>query len=114
MICDYWETFCRLVPVRMPDDLGGTDTAWTEDTYFAGGVIDAAGTCVTPGGLPTLQTQTMLLHSPEITLGLHDRVRRLRDGAEYLVTGSSDDRRTPPCAALAYACVPVERLVTAV
>ena len=55
----------------------------------------------------------MLLHDWEVTLMQGDRVRRARDGAVYRVTGLSGDMRAPDLSGLAFAQVPVERLVTA-
>ena len=46
-----------------------------------------------------------------MTLCLGDIVRRVSDGCCYRVTGRSSDMRTPDIAGLAYAQVPVERLV---
>lgn len=113
MLADFQEPFCRLRPQRSTDAAGGSSEAWVEGDHFMGGVTNGTSHPLRAGGLAHLRTAAVLIHEPGMTLHLHDRVCRLRDGAVFTVLGSSDDCRTPAAASQAYACVPVESVVTA-
>ena len=113
MLQDYFEDFVLLERTQTDDALGGASTAWTEGISFRGGVTQVVGKEVDPAGLHALKTVPMLLHEWDVSLAQDDRVRRLRDGAEFRVIGQSDDMRTPLISGLAFCQVPVERLVTA-
>lgn len=113
MLQDYFEDFILLERSRTADDLGGTDTTWTEGVVFRGGVTQVMGKEVDPAGLLALKTVPMLLHEWDVTLLQDDRIRRVSDGAEFRIIGQSSDMRTPAISGLAFCQVPVERLVTA-
>lgn len=113
MLEDYFEDFILLTRTQTPDSLGGTETQWADGPAFRGGVTQVVGRETSVGGLSALYTVPMLLHDWEVTLAQGDRVRRTRDGAVYRVTGASGDMRTPGLSGMAFAQVPVERLVTA-
>lgn len=113
MLEDYFEDFILLTRTQTPDSLGGTEAQWADGPVFRGGVTQVVGRETAIGGLSTLCTVPMLLHDWEVTLMQGDRVRRSRDGAVYRVTGLSGDMRAPDLSGLAFAQVPVERLVTA-
>ena len=113
MLEDYFEDFILLTRTQTPDSLGGTETQWADGPAFRGGVTQVVGRETSVGGLSALCTVPMLLHDWEVTLAQGDRVRRARDGAVYRVTGLSGDMRTPGLSGMAFAQVPVERLVTA-
>lgn len=113
MLQDYFEDFILLERTQTADDLGGTSTTWTDGISFRGGITQVVGKEISPADLLALKTVPMLLHEWDVTLAQDDRVRRVRDGAEYRVTGRSGDMRTPTLSSLAFCQVPVERLVSA-
>ena len=113
MLQDYFEDFIMLVRNQAADDMGGTDESWQEGVTFRGGVTQVVGKEADISGLMALKTVPMLLHEWDVTLVQGDRIRRVRDGAEFRITGNSSDMRTPPAASTTYCQVPVERLVTA-
>lgn len=113
MLQDYFEDFTLLTCTQSPDGLGGNTIAWAEGITFRGGVTQVVGREIDSAGLLALKTTPVLLHEWDVTLSQGDRIRRLRDGAEYRVAGRSDDMRTPLLAGMAFCQVPVERLVTA-
>ncbi len=113
MLQDYFEDFTLLERTQAPDGLGGHTVTWAEGVAFRGGVTQVVGRETDSAGLLALKTTPMLLHEWDVTLSQGDRIRRLRDGAEFRVAGRSDDMRTPLLAGMAFCQVPVERLVTA-
>lgn len=113
MLQDYFEDFILLERTQTADDLGGTDTVWTEGITFRGGVTQVVGKEVDPAGLLALKTVPMLLHEWDVTLVQDDHIRRISDGAEFRITGQSGDMRTPAISGMAFCQVPVERLVIA-
>lgn len=113
MLQDYFEDFILLERTQTPDDLGGVSFSWTEGMTFRGAVTQVVGKEIDPAGLLALKTIPMLLHEWDVTLFQDDRVRRVRDGAEYRITGQSSDMRTPLLSGLSFCQVPVERLVAA-
>lgn len=113
MLRDFLEAFTRLRRHAEPDGLGGTFSTYTEGERFEGGVASRDGALTEPGTLQTLVTTQVLVHEPGLDLMPGDRIRRVRDGAEFRVLGHSEDMHTPACACLQYAQTPVERLVNA-
>lgn len=113
MLQDYFENFVLLERTQTPDDLGGIREAWSDGVTFRGGITHVVGKETFPAGLLALKTLPMLLHEWDVTLVQDDRVRRVRDGAEFRVIGQSSDMRTPMLSGLAFGQVPVERLVNA-
>lgn len=113
MLADHFEDFVLLEPTRQEDGMGGAAESWTDSMRFRGGITAVPGSETSVAGLSALRTSPALLHDWDVTLIQGDRIRRLRDGAEYRVTGQSDDMRTPVIASFAFCQVPVERLVTA-
>lgn len=113
MLQDHFEDFILLECTQADNGLGGADVSYTEGFAFRGGVTQVIGKEVDPCGLLALKTVPMLLHEWDVTLRQGDRIRRLRDGAEFRVVGNSGDMRTPPMVGFAFCQVPVERLVTA-
>lgn len=113
MLQDYFEDFVLLERTQTTNDLGATFAEWKDGTAFRGGITQVVGKEMSPAGLLALKTVPMLLHEWDITLAQDDRVRRVRDGAEFRVAGRSGDMRTPALSSLAFCQVPVERLVSA-
>lgn len=113
MLQDYFEDFILLERTQTPDELGGTAESWADGPVFRGGTTQVVGKEIDPCGLLALKTTPMLLHEWDVTLAQGDRVRRVRDGAEFRVLGQSSDMRTPPMSGFAFYQVPVERLVIA-
>lgn len=112
MLTDYFEPFALLERTQTPDSLGGTTAKWRDSLIFEGGVTFVPGAETTVAGLRALRTVPVLAHDFDVTLRQDDVVRRLSDGAVFRVAGHSADMRTPACADLRFAQVPVERLVT--
>lgn len=113
MLRDYFEDFVLLERTQSDDELGGTAEVWQEGVTFLAGVTQVMGKEIDVCGLLAMKATPVLLHEWDVTLVQGDRVRRLRDGAEFRITGHSSDMRTPPMAGTAYCQVPIERLVTA-
>ena len=111
MLDDYMEDFILLECSRQPDGLGDSRTAYQESMAFRGGVTSVMTREVTVGQASAEAVAPVLVHEWGVTLCLGDIVRRVSDGCCYRVTGRSSDMRTPDIAGLAYAQVPVERLV---
>lgn len=113
MLQDYFEEFTLLERTQTPNGLGGTSVTWAEGITFRGGMTQVVGKELDSAGLLSLKTVPLLLHEWDVTLTQDDRIRRLRDGAEFRVIGQSDDMHTPLLAGMTFCQVPVERLVTA-
>ncbi len=111
MLDDYMEDFILLECTRQPDGLGGCSTGYRESMAFRGGVTSVMTREAAVGQAPAEAVAPVLVHEWGVTLCLGDIVRRVSDGCCYRVTGRSSDMRTPDIAGLAYAQVPVERLV---
>ena len=111
MLDDYMEDFILLECTRQPDGLGGCSTGYRESMAFRGGVTSVMTRQATVGQASAEVVAPVLVHEWGVTLCLGDIVRRVSDGCCYRVTGRSSDMRTPDIAGLAYAQVPVERLV---
>ena len=111
MLDDYMEECLLLECTRQPDGLGGFRTAYQESMAFRGGVTSVMTREATVAQAPAEAVTPVLVHEWGVTLCLGDIVRRVSDGCCYRVTGRSSDMRTPDIAGLAYAQVPVERLV---
>lgn len=106
MLKDYLEPYellkpCHLTEIQQPS------------VVFQAGVLDQAGAEQSYGGLAHLRTVQSMIHEQSVMLHLHDRVRRVRDGEVFCVLGESSDQCTPAIAGQSYACVPVEKVVTA-
>lgn len=111
MLRDYFEPFTLLEKRSEPDQLGSGQAAFADVTCFQGGLTQEAGSEVSVGGRMTLKCTPMLLHDLDVTLVPGDYVRRERDGTLWRIAGRTADMRTPAYAGLAFAQVPVERLV---
>lgn len=113
MLTDYFEPFALLERAQSPDGLGGTEAVWRESLTFQGGVTFVPGSETAIAGLRALRTIPVLAHEYDVTLRQDDLIRRLSDGAMFRVAGCSADMKTPACADLRFAQVPVERVVPA-
>ncbi|MGN0778889.1 MAG: hypothetical protein ACI4MJ_07070 [Aristaeellaceae bacterium] len=111
MLEHYMEDFLLLECVREPDGMGGFRTAYEESMAFRGGVTATMSREITVAQSARDAVIPVLVHEWGVTLRCGDIIRRVSDGECYRVTGRSSDMRTPDMAALAYAQVPVERLV---
>lgn len=111
MLTDYFEPFALLEKQEESDQMGSGRMVFHLVTTFRGGLTQEAGTGMSVGGRMTLKSTPMLLHDFDVTLEPGDYVRRERDGTIWRVAGRSADMRTPAFSGLAFAQVPLERLV---
>ena len=111
MLGDYFEPFCRVVKTSTLNGLGGTVETWADGETFQGGVTYVPGAEITVAGHKALRTVPVLLHEPGVDLRQDEHVRRISDGAIFRLVGNSNDMRTPACASVQFAQVPVERVV---
>ena len=108
MLTDYFEPFTLLERVASPDGLAGECVSLRPVTDFRGALTHTCGEEIAPGGRAALRMTPVLLHETDVTLVPNDRVRRIRDGSLWRVTGASDGMRTPAFSGLQFAQVPVE------
>ena len=111
MLNDYFEPFVLLERSAAADGLGSAEESWQTAVDFRGALTQTCGEEIAIGGRATVRQQPVLLHETDVTLLSGDRIRRVRDGAVFLVRGSSDMMRPPAFSGLQFAQVPVERLV---
>jgi hypothetical protein len=111
VLSDFLEPFELLRPLPGRTASAHRAADFAPPVVFAGAIASATGQEVTTGCLPAALVRTTLLHRKQPPLKPYDRVRRLRDGAEWRVLAPSADFETPPAARLCLSEVPVERLV---
>lgn len=111
MLTDFFEPFALMERELALDGLGGSVLRWHDSLIFMAGVTFVPGEELTIAGLRALRTVPVLAHDFDVTLRQGDCVRRVSDGAAYRVAGNSADMKTPACADLRFAQVPVERMV---
>lgn len=111
MLSDYQEPFVRLIETRAADGLGGWTVALTDGETVLAGLAPGAAETLDVAGQPCARVRGVLTHDRTTVLVCGERLRRVRDGAEFVVTGDSLDSRTPDASPLALARTRVERLV---
>lgn len=111
MLTDYFEPFLLLENEAVPDGMGGALAAGAPAFSFSGALSQTAGSAPSADGRSLLKLTPVLLHETDVTLQAGDRVKRLRDGSVWRVTGGSGEMRAPAFSGLQFAQVPVERLV---
>jgi len=103
------------VPDRYFDELvllNGHPGSFTEGDRFRGGLVLKDYTFCTDDGIPHVVYRYRLTHEDGVTLRPGDWVRRVRDDAEFLVTGA-DETTTPAVSNLDLAMTAIERTVYA-
>ena len=113
MLSDYMELFEWQRPDPAADSAGGHCPCPAPLGLVRAAIASSEGREVLSGGLFASHCATVLLHGPEVTLRQGDRMRRLRDGAQWRVLSRSEDMSSPPRAAQRFCQVRVERVVSA-
>lgn len=94
-----------------PDLLGGPATLWAEVATFTGAVAFVRHERAESGGRTAAVETAWLAHDPALALRPGDRLRRLRDGALFLVRGDAAATTAPAHSSLRFAQTPLERVV---
>lgn len=107
-LADFFEPFVRQVHTQTPDGLGGVTDEWTDGAAFQAGISTSSSDemrIAEQRGLKTVYT--IVTETGFLTQG--DRVKRVRDGAVFIITSNGADMTTPAVAQVQYAQVSAER-----